>query len=384
MIERRRGEMRIGIVTEYFPKSQKLDIRGGAEACAFNEAWTLKRRHNITILTSRETSTPREYTIDDLHVIGCGPPRPYVQKGSFFERLKFMTDAYHIGSKLDLDVIIGYNFITHPVAWKIGRKIGIPAVARYHDVWIGQWIKNIGWGGILGEILERYNLSRNFDQIIAVSEYTREKLKKYFPAEKISVVHNIIDPKVPEHEKNERPTITCVSRLVKYKRVEDLIKAVKILIDDFPGLKCNIVGTGPLEGYLKKLTGDLGLDKHVKFHGFIKKHEDVLRMIASSHVFCLPSVVEGFGIVIVESMSCGTPFVATRIPPILEASKGKGGLFFKPKNHEDLADKVKMLLEDNELYERLKVEGLRESKEYRSENIGKKLEKILKSLQTGT
>ena len=370
--------MKIGIITEYFPKTLEFDIRGGAEACAFNEAHQLSKKHEIIVLTSRQSHG--DYHIDDMEVIGCGPPRPYVQKGSLLKRLLFMKDAYKKGIKYDLDVVIGYNFITHPIAWKIGEKTSTVSVARYHDVWIGEWIKNMGITGILGEILERYNLSRNFDHIIAVSEYTRDKLAKYFPQEKISVVHNMVDFKVPEHKKSLDPTITCVARLVEYKRIEDLIKATSLLIEEFPHLRCEIIGTGPLENRLKKLARKLGLEEHVRFHGFIEKHEDVLKVVASSHIFCLPSTVEGFGIVLVEAMKCGTPFVASRIPPLLEASAGRGGLFFEPKNWKDLAEKIRTLLEDRRLYNKLRGEGFKQSEKYRREYIGDKLEEILEDL----
>lgn len=372
--------MKIGIITEYFPKTLEFDIRGGAEACAFNEALQLSKKHEVTVLTSKVEGTPQKYSINNINVIGCGPKRAYVQKGSLIKRSLFMKDAYKRGIKQDFDVLIGYNFITHPVAWKIGKKTSTPSIARYHDTWIGEWIKNMGITGILGEIIERYNLSRDFDHIIAVSKYTKDKLANYFPQEKISVVHNMVDFKVPEHEKYPNPTIVCVSRLVEYKKVEDLIKATSLLKDEIPNLKCQIIGTGPLEKRLKKLTKKLNLEKNVKFHGFIKKHEEVLRIVASSHVFCLPSTVEGFGIVIVEAMKCGTPFVASNIPPILEASAGRGGLFFKPGNWKELADKIRILLEDEKLYKKLRKEGLKQSKKYRREYIGDKLEKILRTL----
>jgi len=372
--------MKILIITEYFPKTLEFDIRGGAEACAFNEALQLSKKHKVTVLTSKTKGTPKEYSIENINVIGCGPKRAYVQKGSIIKRSLFMKDAYKKGIKQDFDIAIGYNFITHPIAWKIGKKTSKASVARYHDTWIGEWIKNMGVTGILGEIIERYNLSRDFNHIIAVSKYTKDKLAKYFPQEKISVVHNMVDFKVPKHRKYSNPTIACVARLVEYKRVEDLIKATNLLKDEIPNLKCQIIGTGPLEKQLKRLTRKLELEKNVKFHGFIKKHEEVLKIIASSHIFCLPSTVEGFGIVIVEAMKCGTPFVASRIPPILEASAGQGGLFFEPGNWKDLADKIKTLLKDEKLYKKLRKEGLKQSEKYKREYIGDKLEKILEKV----
>ncbi|QUH24134.1 glycosyltransferase family 4 protein [Methanobacterium alkalithermotolerans] len=366
--------MKICFVTEYFPKTESLEVKGGAEATAFNEALQLSKNHEMIVLTSLTDGMSSEYEIKGIKVKGCGRKRSYGQSGLFRDRLSFMYAAYQEGIKMEVDLVVGYNFITHPVAWKIGKKLNIPSVARYHDVWIGEWIKNVGLAGITGEILERYTLSRKFDLIVAVSFFTRRKLEKHFSGEKIAVVPNIVEFPPFEVEKYPEITISCVSRLVEYKRVEDLIYALHILNKDYPSLRCNIVGTGPQESHLQKLVEKFDLQKKIKFCGFIEKHEDVLRIIKSSHLFCLPSKVEGFGLVIVEAMGCGVPFVASNIEPIMEASDNKGGLFFNVQDPQDLADKIKVLLENKEIYIRLKEEGQKQYQEYKGESVGEKLE----------
>ena len=74
--------MNICIVTEYFPHSKDLDIKGGVEVCAFNEAQQLSKYNNVTVLTSNEDNDNDDFYIDDIHVICCGKKRGYVQKGS--------------------------------------------------------------------------------------------------------------------------------------------------------------------------------------------------------------------------------------------------------------------------------------------------------------
>lgn len=372
--------MRIGLVTEYFPKSDAFEVKGGAEAAAFNEARYLAKRHEVTVITSREPGVKREDNISGVKVIRCGMKRKYVQSGSFFSRSFFMHDAYKVGCKLSLDILVGYNFITYPVAWKISRKLKVPCVARYHDVWIGKWTENIGLSGFIGELLERYTLSRDFDMLMAVSHYTKDKLEKYFDRDGIAVVPNIVDVPSIEAHKFTNPTVCCISRLVEYKRVDDLIKAVAILKKNIPDIKCKIVGTGPKEAFLKKLARDLGVFEEIEFCGFLDSHDDVLKTIKSSHVFCLPSVVEGFGIVIIEAMACGVPFVASNIPPLVEASNGKGGLFFEPRNHEELAEKIDHVLSNQEVLNNLKKEGKAQSRMYRGDKIVEEIENIYQNL----
>lgn len=373
--------MNICIVTEYFPHSADLEIKGGVEVCAFNEAQQLSKYNNITVLTSHDENNTDDFYIDDIHVICCGDKRGYTQKGSFTKRLKFMKDAYTTGKNLkDIDLVIGYNFITYPVAWKISQKLDIPIVARYHDVWIGRWVDTIGITGLFGEVIERYFLKQDVDLILPVSDYTKNNLIEYFPKEKIKTVHNIVDFPTVESKPYEKPTISCVARLVEYKRVEDLIKATKIVKETIPDIQCKIIGTGPLDNQLKQLTKDLNLEENIEFLGFVEKHDDVMKVVNSSDIFCLPSVVEGFGIVIVEALSLKTPFVAAEIPPVVEASGRKGGLFFEPKNYKQLSEYILKLLNDKQLYKQLQEEGYTQSKNYTKEAIGKKLNNIFNNM----
>ncbi|MGL6297708.1 MAG: glycosyltransferase family 4 protein [Methanobacteriaceae archaeon] len=411
--------MKICFVSEFFPASGDLEIKGGVEAAAFNEAYYLSKNHHVTVLSSYEHDTPRESEIEtpwnNIKVIACGKKRDYVQKGSFKNRLELIKATYDTGKSMNFDIIVGYNFITYISTWKISQKLNIPCVARYHDVWIGNWVKNMGISGIAGELMERYILSRDIDLIIAVSDFTANNLKKHFPKDKIATVHNIVEFEKVESEKYPKTTISCVSRLVEYKRIEDLILAVNVLVNNastnttnttvdtttdtttttttttntttnmdnnttdingnsFKDLQCKIIGTGPLDSKLKKLVDDLNLNNNITFCGFVEKHEDVLKVINSSDMFCLPSKVEGFGIVVVEALGCGVPFIASNIPPVMEASGEKGGLFFNVEDYNDLAKKIKELLSNTELYSNLQNEGEEQYSKYKGEYIAKKLE----------
>lgn len=372
--------MNICIVTEYFPHGDCLDIKGGVEVCCYNEAMELSKYHNVTVLTSKEGAID-EFDIKDVHVICCGDDRSYVQKGSFTTRLKFMKDAIDKHKILkDIDLVIGYNFITYPVAYKIAKKLNSKVALRYHDVWIGEWTKNMGITGLFGEMLERYIFKKDIDLYVAVSDFTRNNLNKYVDSNKTLTVHNIVDFPSVKSEKYEKPTISCVARLVEYKRVNDLINALALIKKDIPEIQCKIIGTGPEEKNLKSLANQLELDDSIEFLGFVEEHDDVMKVVNSSDVFCLPSIVEGFGIVIIEAQSLETPFVAARIPPVVESSGQKGGLFFEPKNYEELAIQILNLFNDEELYKKLQKEGLENKNNYTKEVIGEKLNKAYESL----
>ena len=347
-------QLKIGIISEYFPKTEEIEIRGGAEARTFYIAKHLVKNNEVTIITSREHGTKSDYEILGMKVYRVGKSREYGQAGSLLNRVTFIKDAIKIGKKQDFDIVEGTNFLSYPVAWKVGEYLAIPKVITYHDVWVGVWIKNIGITGIFGEILERYTLSKKWDLIIANSNYTKENLKNVgIDSRNIITVPNGVDIEKYRNVKADKfkePTICTISRLVKYKRICDLIVAIKIIKREIPNIKLKIIGTGPEETNLKKLTNKLGLVDNIEFLGFVERHDDVIKILKASHVFVLPSIVEGFGMVVVEAMAAGIPYVASDIPPIREVTDGGvGGVLFNPMDYKNLALMIKNVLTEDSL-----------------------------------
>ena len=374
--------MRIGIVTEFFPRSAEVEVRGGAEARAFHLAREIAREEEVVVLTTREEGDPRESEFLGIRVIRLGMERRYSQKGSLAERMSFMVEGVRLREELDL--VDGQCFIAYPVAWRIAKRSGIPAVATYHDVWVGRWIRNVGVIGVAGELLERYILTRGWDRVIAVSGFTARRLVECgVGRDRVVVIPNGVDVERIAGIKAEReadPTICCISRLVKYKHVDEVLGAVARLKREIPNLRCKIVGTGPEERSLRELAARLGIGESVEFLGFVRSHAEVMRILKSSHVLCLASTVEGFGIVLLEAMAAGVPFVATAIEPLLEASGGRGGLFFTPGNVEEMSEKLLRLLTDEDLRRKKIEEGREWVRNYRWEEIGRRVLEVYREL----
>ena len=357
--------MRICLVTEFF-SSGEGGLRGGVEARAFHVSRLLAERHEVTVLTSRERGQPEREEVLGFEVRRVGRERGYAHRWDLGGRLGFLEGGRRVEEEFDL--VDGYSFVAYPLAWRLSRRLGVPAVATYHDVWLGEWVRNVGPGGVLGELLERYVLTRGWERFIAVSGYTRGKLVRAgVEGGRVEVVPSGIDlpffRRVRARKAGE-PTVCCVSRLVRYKRVEDLLRALALVREEVPDVRCRIVGTGEEEGNLRRLARELGLEGAVEFLGFLPTQRQVVEVMKSSHLFCLPSTVEGLGLALVEAMACGLPFVASRLPPLLEVSGGKGGLFFTPGDHRELAEKLSLLLSDRSLRERLIREGRRRAEEY--------------------
>jgi len=353
--------MDIIIVTEYFPISDKVEISGGVETRAFEVAKYLAKDHHVTILTSRPHGSPMESAFCGFKVIRCGKEIDYANKGSFTDRLSFIYEAIRVGKSLKPDLVDGYNFTTYYPAYAIAKFHKVPAIATYHDVWLGEWIKNTGlFTGIVGEFVERFLLGghgKRFARFITNSAYTKGKLVKVgVPASKVFPVYSGLDLdhfKKVRAAKNKDPTVIAIGRLVSYKKMDDLIRAIAHVSSEIPKIKCIILGCGPEEANLKKLIEELGMEDHVQMITEIIKREETVKLLKSSQVFCLPSVVEGMGLVTIEAIAAGIPYVNSAIPPTVEITRGgKGGLLYEPGNWRELAEKIVILLNDKKLYAR--------------------------------
>jgi glycosyltransferase involved in cell wall biosynthesis len=358
--------MNILIVTEYFPPAAESGITGGVENRSFFLGKELAKEHNVTVLASWQRGQKREDVIEGVKVMRCGPHHPYTNKGAILSRLRFALNVLKAGKRIEgIDIVEGNNFISYLPAFCIAKYLGLPSVATYHEVWIGEWLRNKGLlTGILGNLWERIALSKSWTHFIAVSNFTRKKLMaRGIDDKKITVIPpgvNLDEIKKIHAEKAIKPTVCYIGRLISQKRVEDLICGVNIAKQAVPELRCIIIGQGGEMEKLKGLSLKLGIEKDVDFLGYIENRYDMIRLLKSSHIFCLPSIVEGFGITVIEAAACGVPLVISDIEPLVEVThNGKGGLIFKRKDPSDLADKMVKLLTDIKLYE----EKVREAEE---------------------
>lgn len=378
--------LKIVIATEYVAPKDK-PFFGGVNSITINFARNLAKTNEVHILTTFLDRSERIENYDGITIHRIGDKRFFTQRGNFFERLKFNKLLEDEIIKIKPDIVNPIGFVSYDGSYKGARKIGASCIVTVLEVWQGEWIKNMGLvNGIAGHILESIYLRYNFDGYIAISNFTKEKLIKKIgiPESKISILYcgvdinlyssTMIDEKYPD------PTIITVCRLVPYKRVEDLIRAVKVLKKDRDNIKLLIVGTGPEEDHLKIIVNELGLQNNVEFLGKIKEDKDLIKIMKRSHIFALTSVTEGFGMVIVEAMAAGIPYVAYDIPAIREVTDdSKGGYLLQPKNYIDLASKIDMLLSDTELRDQVTASNLNSIKKYDWPYLSSSLEGIYKN-----
>jgi glycosyltransferase involved in cell wall biosynthesis len=190
----------------------------------------------------------------------------------------------------------------------------------------------------------------------------------HVPAEKLVVIPNAIDPSEfarstiavnPPHPPEPYP-IGFVGRLDEVKRVPQLVRQLSVLHQTFPNtpVHLHIFGEGEQRQHIEEEIRRLHLARHVTMHGRIDRPQEALQQIG---LLVLPSLAEGFGLVLIEAMAAGVPVVATDVPGIRDVvDHERTGLLVPRAAGIELAFAIMRLIEETPLRLRLVENGLRE------------------------
>lgn len=190
---------------------------------------------------------------------------------------------------------------------------------------------------------ERLHVARA-SRVLVTSAYSAERAMEFYGLrERPAIVPEPIELGEWRRMLAENPaerrafTLLYVGRFYRRKRVNLLLRAAAMLRDSMPDLAVHIVGNGPCNGAWQALSRELRLDGVVTWLG------DVSRAVLAEEynradAFCLPSVQEGFGIVLLEAMAAGKPIVAARAGAIPEVAPH--AMLVEPDNAEALAEGI--------------------------------------------
>ena len=226
---------------------------------------------------------------------------------------------------------------------------------------------NFIFGASIERANEKYVLSK-IPNIIVTSPHSNDVIRNMTNS-KIYVIPNGIDfdeiQKIRAEDQLKHPAILFVGTYGKVKGIDVLLNAVPIVRKEIPNLHVYIAGkSGSENENLKKLVKALNIEENVTFLGFISGDEKYA-YYKSADIYVQPSRYETFGVVLLEAMACGKPVIASRvggIPFVVE--DGKNGLLFESENVEELAEKVILLLRDEELRTKMGEAGRERAKRF--------------------
>lgn len=187
------------------------------------------------------------------------------------------------------------------------------------------------------------------EKIIAVSEGVASILKEEFPQyeKKITVVRNLIDIKNVIEKSEEVPkdifpkskiNIVSCGRLHKDKGYDLAVQSCAILVKNgYTNLQWHIIGGGPDENRIKQLIQDTKMEKYIHLYGM---KDNPYPYIKAADLFVQPSLVEAFGLSIMEALVLGVPVIATATSGALEISDMISNLILCDISSEHIAEKI--------------------------------------------
>lgn len=202
-----------------------------------------------------------------------------------------------------------------------------------------------------------------FDHFICVSEYLADSLihQHELKEAKISVIYNGIDldyfnvaceSPLKRNEflrEEEKILIGAIGRLVAEKGLKYLIECMPEVLKRFARAKLLLVGNGPSRTNLEKRVLSLGLKDNIIFTGF---RSDIREILSCLDILILPSILEGFPMIVLEAMAMAKPIVASDIPGIREQIiNGKNGILVPVKDSDALAAAIIKILADRKAAE---------------------------------
>jgi len=325
---------RIAIVSPYDPRpaaggDDPHAVRGGVEEALDRCAHGLAARgHDVTLVCSAAEASDR---VDDdgVRVVRVrrrgalfrnpiAPLRRHIPQDAEVVHVPatypFVSDLIPVRESRRRAVVVDYHFDVH------GTSAGMGAAAWAHRQTLGR--------GMLAAT-----------RIVCKSlDYARHsRILGKLPSERLDWVPNGVDLDDFPLSEGPRDNLLCVGRLVPYKGVDTLLRAMPRIHRE-SGMRLTLVGDGPERARLVALAAHLRAPVH--FRGRVP-HGELARLYGGAALTILPSAnsQEAFGIALLESMATGTPVVASDLPGVREVAR-LAGTTAPPRDPEALADAV--------------------------------------------
>ena len=220
-------------------------------------------------------------------------------------------------------------------------------------------------------------------EIVTTSNYSINGLSTIFKNIKIKSIYQSSNTNSSGFKKSKKKYITHIGTFEKRKDLMTLVKAFKILIEnEFIDYKLVLAGARNLNGYskmyfdIKNYIKKYNLSDYIIMPGYLKV-EEIKKLYSESLIYVFPSIDEGFGIPLIESMNSEVPVICSDIEIFKEISKDSV-LYFSVGDYNDLYKKLNILINDEKLRNKLVKLGKENVKRFNRKNFIQEFEKIYK------
>ena len=359
-------------------KDKKNPRAGGAEMVNEEIAKRLvKDNHRVTFLVAGYKGGKFQEVVDGYKIIRVGG-----RYTSYFKAYRYYKNNLEGWPDLIIEEINTIPFFTQWYSQKNNPKRILLIYQLCREIWFYQERFPINLFGYFIEQIYLRFLNNNI--CITESISTKNDLLKYgFKENNIFIFPVGIDlqpvQSLEVQKKFENFTLLSYGSVRKMKRIDQQIRAFEIAKRQIPGLQLKIAGSF-LEPYgkkIKKMVDNNPYKKDIEFVGKTTLAQKV-NLMKKSHVLLMTSVKEGWGLVVTEAASQGTPSIGYDADGIRDSIKNNlTGIITKSNIHDSLSQSVIKLYNDKRLYQRLRKNAWEWSKQFTYTKSYQKFKKIL-------
>jgi glycosyltransferase involved in cell wall biosynthesis len=399
--------MNILFLTQLFYPS----LFGGGEYLFFLIAKELvKRGYGVHVIAQRLAGTEAFEQVQGINIHRVGSEISYLGTlpPTVEANLRYISSSLKKGRSIinenrnsikAIDIIHSNTYVPALSGYLSSKLYGLPHVITFHDVyqasdkkfwknWMATQQTNVPfYASSLSKIVEKIVLKLNPAVFHTVSEMSKEDLVNFgVKADKIRVIPNGIESSSYQYNTSGGTDITWVEhnavfvgRLVFYKNIQTVIRAFRRVIAVFPNAKLIIIGDGPFKEELHKEAAPI--KENVIFTQRIS-HDHKMKRIAESSFMVFPSLIEGFGIAIIEAFACKKPVLVSDIRPMSDIVKDNhSGFLISPFDEEEWANKMIYLFSNMKQQKRMGENAYQEFRsKYEIDAIVTAYQKLYESL----
>jgi len=352
---------------------------GGAEVYVHEIAKRLVQSgHDVTLFAGNDGKAPRQDTVEGVKVI---------RRGGFYT-IYFWAFVYYVFKlRNKFDVVIdcenGISFLT-PLF--VRKTIFLLIFHVHREVFTKHLPTPLALFARSIEEIIMPTIYRDHP-VLTISESSKREIISLgiTNPSQISVIHpGIVLPEKKSFVKTKHPSICYVGRLKPYKNVDVALKAFKTVLEKHPKAHFTIAGYGESSSTLKRLTKELGIEDQVTFLGKVTEQEKN-DLYASNWIAVQPSMIEGWGITVIEANAYGTPVIASNVKGLRDSVRnGETGILVEAGNPEGLAAALHQLLNSKTRLKAFSTAAKQWATNFSWDSATEKIEHILtKELQGG-
>ncbi len=292
---------------------------GGAERWYRNLSERLAADgHDVTYLTLRQWESGDDPNVRDVRVVSVGPRMELYVAGRrrvgppLVFGLGVLWHLLRHGRRYDIVHTASFPYFSLLAAGLVRRFCGFRLIVDWHELWTRQyWREYLGRiGGNIGRSVQRMCL-RIPQQAFCFSRLHARRLREEGVRGEVIILEGQFEGSPAEAPQRAQPIVVFAGRHIPEKRPAALVPAIARARETFPDLRGEIYGDGPDRAKVLQLIDAHRLQGSVEAPGFV---DGAVVERALQHALCLvlPSRREGYGLVVLEAISQGTPAVVVR------------------------------------------------------------------------